>query len=132
MGTRMYEIQQKVFSLIDSNSEIKKLTRGIYDYVPEKTKTPYITFGPIISDSDDTKTSDGEIVTVTLDIWSESKGRKETVTIINTIENILEQNEVDLDTAILISQKVVHREVEEENYGLYHGVIDIQFRIVWD
>jgi hypothetical protein len=132
MGTRMYEIQQKVFSLIDKDEKIKSATNGIYDYVPEKTKTPYITFGPIISDSDDTKTSDGEIATVTLDIWSESKGRKETVTIINVIETILEQNEIELDTATLLSQKVTHREVEEENYGLYHGVIDIQFRIVWD
>ncbi|PEN61616.1 DUF3168 domain-containing protein [Bacillus wiedmannii] len=131
MATRMYEVQQKVYSRLDSDKELKKMVRGIFDYVPEKTKTPYVTFGHILSSSDGSKTDNGEKITVTLDIWSESKGRKEAVSIVNRIEKILEAD-VQLDTAFLITQKVTNREVWEEAPGLYHATVETEFQIEWE
>jgi hypothetical protein len=131
MATKMFEVQQKVFAALDSNAELKAKVTGIFDYVPEKTICPYVTFGHIQSSSEDTKTDNGEKVTVTLDIWSESKGRKEAVTILALIEDIL-KNRVTLDSAFLISQKVTNREVWEESYGLYHATLEIEFLLEWE
>lgn len=131
MATRMYEVQQKVYGMLVSDSELKTKVTGIFDYVPEKTVVPYVTFGHIASTSDGSKTDNGEKITVTFDIWSESKGRKEAVTIINLIENILKAD-VELDTAFLISQKVINRDIWEESYGLYHGTVEIEFQIEWE
>lgn len=131
MATRMFEVQSKVFSLLDSDESLNKLVNGVFDYVPEKTKTPYVTFGHVLSSSSETKTDDGEKISVTLEIWSENKGRKEAILIINAIEKILKA-EVELDTAFLISQKVINREVWEEAYGLYHATVEIEFEIEWE
>lgn len=131
MGTRMYEVQQKVFSVLNADSTLLSKVNGVYDYVPEKTPVPYVTFGHVQSSSEGSKTDDGEKITVTLDIWSESKGRKEAVSILNIIENILKADVV-LDTAFLIDQKVTNREVWEESYGLYHATLEIEFLIEWE
>ena len=131
MATKMLELQQKVFSVLNNSQDLKSQVKGVFDYVPEKTVCPYVTFGHVISTPNKSKTDDGETITVTLDIWSESKGRKEAVTILSTIENILEAD-VELDTAFLISQKVTNREVWEESYGLYHATLEIEFQIEWE
>ena len=131
MATRMYEVQQKIFAALESNSELQKEIHGIFDYVPEKSKFPYITFGPTQSSSERTKTDNGERITFNLDIWSESKGRKQTVRIITLIEKILEAD-LELETAFLIEQKVLTREVEEQSYGLFHGFIEFAIEIEWE
>lgn len=131
MATRMFEVQQKMFSALTNNPDLTSKITGIFDYVPEKTPTPYITFGHIISNSDYTKTDNGERITFTLDIWSMAKGRKEAVTILTLVEQILEPNLV-LDTALIIEQRVVTRDVIEESYGLYHASIMIDYQIEWE
>jgi hypothetical protein len=127
----MYEVQQKVFSVLNADATLLSKVNGVYDYVPEKTSVPYVTFGHVQSSSEGSKTDDGEKITVTLDIWSESKGRKEAVNILSIIENILKAD-VELDTAFLIDQKVTNREVWEESYGLYHATLEIEFLIEWE
>ena len=127
----MYEVQTEVFSLLKESKKLDKLTNGVYDYVPEKTKTPYVTFGQITSLPSDSKTDEGEKVTVALEIWSENKGRKEAVMIMNEVEDTLKE-EFDLETAYIIHQKVVSREVWEEAYGLYHAIIEKEYVLGWD
>jgi hypothetical protein len=131
MATRMYEVQTKVYGMLATDAELKAKVTGVFDFVPEQTVVPYVTFGHVTSSSERSKTDDGELITITLDIWSESKGRKEAVTIMNMIENILKADVV-LDTAFLLSQKVTNREVWEETYGLYHATVEIEFLIEWE
>jgi hypothetical protein len=126
MATKMYEIQSKIYEKLNSSNELKKICNGVYDYVPENTSVPYVVFGHIQSMSDNDKTYNNEKVTVTLDVWSEAKGRKETVAIIQAIEKLLSNG---IEHEDLIEQKIISRDVVEENYGLYHGTIEIAFQI---
>lgn len=130
MSTRMYEVQQKVFTLLSTDGELKKMVEGVFDYVPENTVCPYVTFGHILSSPSSTKIEDGEEITLTLDIWSESRGRQEAVRILTKIEQILGAD-IELDTAFLIDQKVTNRDVDEESYGLYHATLEIKFNLEW-
>lgn len=131
MSTRMYEVQQNIYQKIQSNPIFKEKVTGLYDFVPEITKLPYSTFGEIQSLPLDTKTTNGETVVITIDIWSESKGRKEVVEIISAIEESLKE-EIELKTAMVISQKIIGRKVWEEAYGLFTGQIDIEVKIMWE
>lgn len=131
MATRMFEVQQKIFSAIDNNLELQEIVSGMYDYVPEDTPLPYITFGQILSSEDVTKTDEGEELVFSIESWSISKGRKELVKIITEIEKSLEE-EIQLSSAQVIEQKVINREVIEYQYGLYHGSIQFKIRLVWD
>ena len=131
MATRMFEVQQKIFNAIDSSEEFKKISNGIYDFVPEKTKTPYATFGQILSKEETTKTDNGEALQFIIEIWSESKGRKEVVQILTEIEKALEK-EITLDTASVIEQKVTNRDVVEEALGFYHATLEIKIILEWE
>ena len=131
MATRMFEVQQKIFNAIDSSEEFKKISNGIYDFVPEKTKAPYATFGQILSKEETTKTDNGEALQFIIEIWSESKGRKEVVQILTEIEKALEK-EITLDTASVIEQKVTNRDVVEEALGFYHATLEIKIILEWE
>ena len=131
MSTRMFEVQQKFYTALEKDMSLKKLVKGIYDYVPEKTRTPYVTFGPTHSSSADNKTGNGETITASIDIWSESKGRKQVIDIMKAVEEIF-KTEVSLDTATVIWQKITNRDVDEINYGLYQGTVEIEVLIEWD
>lgn len=131
MSTRILEVQQKLFSALDKDAKLKKSVRGVYDYVPEKTKTPYVTFGQTNSSSADNKTGEGEKIIATIDIWSENKGRKQVVDIMKQIEDIV-KTEIVLDTADVIWQKTLSREVAEVAYGLYQGTLEIEVLIEWN
>lgn len=131
MSTRMLEVQQKVFQALLTNTNLVSKVTGIFDSVPENTNLPYITFGKIASQPLNTKTSDGEMISVSIDIWSEKQGKKETVDIMSEIELAL-KTELVLDTASLISQRVINREAWEETYGLFTGTIEFEIKTIWE
>ena len=131
MSTRMLEVQQKVFQALLTNTNLVSKVTGIFDSVPENTNLPYVTFGKIASQPLNTKTSDGEIISVSMDIWSEKQGKKETVDIMSEIELTL-KTELVLDTATLISQRVINREAWEETYGLFTGTIEFEIKTIWE
>lgn len=131
MSTKMFEIQQKIFQSLQANQTLIAKVVGVYDFVPEKTPLPYVTFGKIGSLPLTSKIENGESVIVTIDIWSEGKGRKEVVDIMSEIENIL-KNEISLSDSEVLSQKIINREVWEETYGLFTGTIDVKIEIMWE
>lgn len=131
MSTRMLEVQQKVFQALLTNTNLVSKVTGIFDSVPENTNLPYVTFGKIASQPLNTKTSDGEMISVSIDIWSEKQGKKETVDIMSEIELAL-KTELVLDTATLISQRVINREAWEETYGLFTGTIEFEIKTIWE
>ena len=131
MSTRILEVQQKVFQALLTNTNLVSKVTGIFDSVPENTNLPYVTFGKIASQPLNTKTSDGEMISVSIDIWSEKQGKKETVDIMSEIELTL-KTELVLDTATLISQRVINREAWEETYGLFTGTIEFEIKTIWE
>ena len=131
MSTRMLEVQQKVFQALLTNTNLVNKVTGIFDSVPENTSLPYVTLGKIASQPLNTKTSDGEMISVSIDIWSEKQGKKETVDIMSEIEQTL-KTELVLDTATLISQRVINREAWEETYGLFTGTIEFEIKTIWE
>lgn len=132
MATKMFEVQQKMYAALTSNPDLATKVTGVFDFVPEDQAMPYLTFGKIESNTDRTKTElDGETLMVTLDIWSISKGRKESIQILTLVEQILEENLI-LDTAEIYYHTVKHRDVVEEQYGLYHATVVIEYQLDWE
>lgn len=123
--TKLFEAQSAVFSRLEQNVELMKKVTGIHDSVPDKEKFPYIVLGRIYSTPVRTKTTEGEQIVITIDIWSGSKGKKETINIINLIEVAL-TDDLDVEGAFLLSQKVNSREVLEEVNDLYHGTVEFE------
>lgn len=117
--TKLFEAQGAVFSRLEPTLTT---IEGIFDYVPEKTEFPYVVIGRTYATPNKTKTSTGERIEVTLDVWSDSKGKKETIKIVNEIEASLAE-ELTVEGAFVISQEITSIEVLEEVNNLYHGTV---------
>jgi len=131
MATKIFELQKSIFERLNNDEILKKMNcNGIFDYVPEDFDPPYICLGQIVSNSDDTKTDVNEKVIFYIEIWSEEKGKKNTLELMIRIEELLEEF-LTLETGNIIKQKIKSREVIEQDYKLFHGSLEIEFYIEW-
>lgn len=118
--TKLFEVQEAIYARL--TAELGNKVNGVFDYVPEDTKFPYVVIGRLQSTPERTKTTVGERVEVELDIWSSAKGKKETISIVNLIKDALDE-ELPIPGADLIDQDITSIEVLEEMNDLYHGTV---------
>lgn len=126
--TKLYEAQAAVFQRLEADIDLNSRVSGVFDYVPEETAFPYVVLGRVLSTPLKTKTTIGENVEITLDIWSDYKGKKETIDIANIMKNAL-SNELTVAGAFLLSQDITSVEVLEEVNDLYHGIIICEIKL---
>lgn len=74
-------VQTVVYQKLTESAALMSLVNGVFDEVPEYTDAPYITIGESTHNQDDTDTSLGDNATITINTWSEGRGKKETKTI---------------------------------------------------
>lgn len=125
------ELQKAVFLALSANSGLTTLLGGakIYDFTPDGTAYPYITFNggdAVDRGSDD---SDGWLHTLELHTWYRGRGRKGVLAIQELIDGILHNQEIAISGFTNLSfrrdfQTVL---VEPDNIT-YHGVQ--RFRIL--
>lgn len=73
-------------------------TIPVYDTVPENTPMPYIVIGETTGVPDNTKDQVGEILNVTIHIWSDKPGYKEVKNIRNMVETLLTSENPELQS----------------------------------
>ena len=129
MRTSLPTLQTKLYDALASHTPLINRITGVYDYVPENVKAPYVAIGdPTVNDWG-TKTFNGEEVTFTLNVWSSYKGKSEVYEIFNLILEALD-NPLVLDGFEMQFQRREYMEVIDDNIsGLKHGVIRLRFKI---
>lgn len=120
--TKIYEFQEAVYTRLSANQELMEKIAGVFDSIPSEKPFPYIILGRAYSTPVKTKTTDGEQIELTLDIWSGSKGKKETIQLIKLVETALTEDLI-IDSTHTLDQSVKSREVLEEVNDLYHGTV---------
>ena len=118
------ELQQAIFE------KIQTLGYKVYDAVPEHTEYPYIVVGDDFAIDWSTKTFPGWNVLVTIHIWSNYSGWKETKRIMKDIEQILCIQEFILENyavAVLIPESM---QVLRDPSGLRHGILRLRVKIL--
>ena len=86
------KVQKALYERLLQDTEIKNKVKGVFDYVKENQKMPFIALGEITATEYSSKVSKGEEITQTIYIFSDSKGKKETEEIINITENALDED----------------------------------------
>lgn len=129
--TKFKNILAAVTKRLRSSQELKVITKGVYDWVPEKTDYPYVTFGDMNALKDMTKTTYGSIVALDILVWDMAKGRERSLDIMDIIERELEEDLEIVDVGV-ITQDVEYMNITELKYGLYSSVIRINIRVEED
>lgn len=82
-------VQEIVLAKLKASSSLMALITGVFDFVSEDTKMPYVTIGEDIHNDWSTETSNGTDCNITIHTWSNYLGRRETKLIQGEIYNAL-------------------------------------------
>ncbi len=126
------ELQSAVFAALSANPALLALTGGqprIYDHTPANVAFPYITFGRTSGYDWDTGTENGQEHLFTLHIWSNTKGKAESLALIEAAKARLHDAPLELATHKLVNLRQEFAESRfDEDLAVYHGLL--RFRAV--
>jgi hypothetical protein len=100
---------------------------AVFDDVPQGTRCPYLQLGDIETRDWSTQTRQGHEHSVTLHVWTDYRGRKQALDIIESVDAALEQPGLALAGHAVVSLRTTFWTVLHElGNGLYHGIMRLR------
>ncbi len=125
-----FALQSTIYSTLSGDSNLTTaLGASVFDDVPESTSFPYVQIGEDNVTQFDTKDVDGSETTLTVHIWSEYKGSKETKQIMDRVHDLLHDSNLSVSGFNLINLRFEFSDIMRDPDGkTRHGVM--RFRAV--
>ena len=128
-GHSMYQVQEAVYEVLNGDSTLGALITGVYDFVPEGTAFPYVTLGNNTAIDYDTKTVQGQEITMVVGIWSQSEDRIPLIKIGQRIHELLHRQTFTVTGKNLINSWCEFEEpVRDPDGHTMHHIM--RFRII--
>ena len=125
-------LQKAVFAALTGDAALVGLLGGqprIHDHTPTNVAFPYITFGRTSGFDGDTGTEKGQEHLFTLHIWSNAKGKAESLALMQAVQARLHDAPLTLDGYALVNLRQEFAESRfDEDLAVYHGLV--RFRAV--
>jgi len=131
MPSATWSLQKAVFAALTADAPLLALLGAarIYDDVPQSSDFPYLTLGQSVARDWSTASEDGCEHTITLNVWSQAKGRNEVHEIMAAARTALHGQPLTLDGHRLINLRHETSEARRASDGdTYHGIA--RFRAV--
>jgi hypothetical protein len=91
-GSPAWLLQQAVFTRLNDDATLTStLGAAVYDNVPDGSPFPYVAIGDITEAPNDTMGTTGRDSTVTIHVWSQAAGFKETKQILDRVDALLDR-----------------------------------------
>ncbi len=133
MGYHSFDLQSALYSLLSGDSTLDGLVGNnkIFDSVaPQDTAYPYVLIGTEITTDIGTKTLDGNLYNVDIDVWSQYRGQKEIKEVMERIYILLNNVTISVSGADSVMSFVNSSTTIVEADGITrHGIININFTI---
>lgn len=133
MGYHSFDLQSALYSLLSGDSTLDSLLgdNKIFDSVaPQDTAYPYVLIGLETTTDVGTKTVDGNLYNVDIDVWSQYRGQKEIKEIMERIYNLTNNVTISVSGADSVMSYVNSATTLVEADGITrHGIININFTI---
>ena len=133
MGYHSFDLQSAIYSLLSGDSTLDGLVGNnkIFDSIaPQDTAYPYVIIGLETMRDVGTKTLDGNVYNVDIDVWSQYRGQKEIKEIMERIYNLLNNATISVSGASSVMSYVVNAVTLTEVDGITrHGIVNIDFTI---
>ena len=133
MGYHSFDLQSAIYSLLSGDSTLDGLigNNKIFDSIaPQDTAYPYVIIGLETMRDVGTKTLDGNVYNVDIDVWSQYRGQKEIKEIMERIYNLLNNATISVSGASSVMSYVVNAVTLTEVDGITrHGIVNIDFTI---
>jgi len=124
-------LQKAVYDALAGNAPLMAKVNGVFDEPDEKASLPIVVIGDGTTVDNSSKTSAGQMHTLTIHAWSSAHGRMEVKDIMGLVYDILHNASLTLSghNAVLCQFEFSEdfRELEDER-TLNHGVM--RFRVI--
>jgi hypothetical protein len=120
-----WSLQQSIFAALSADAVLTALlgTGRIFDDVPQGTALPYVTLGQTTLRDASTATEDGAEHSLTVHVWSDARGKKETHAILDAIRAALHDQPLALAGHRLVNLRHELSEVRRDPDGAtIHGL----------
>jgi hypothetical protein len=131
MPSPAWSLQKALFAALAADATLLALLGGarVYDDVPQASAFPYIAFGPSTTRDWSTASDTGSEHAITLNVWSQGKGRAQVHQIMTAARDALHGQALSLDGHRLINLRHEFSEARRSTDGeTYHGTA--RFRAV--
>lgn len=123
------KIQDAVYDRLSQDTGITSKVKGVFDYVKQNQKMPFVVLGEIASTKYKTKIQKGEEITQTIYVVSSYRGKKETEEIINAIETALE-TDITIASYKTYMSNIDFIEVFRDGEDTIQGEIKLKIRVM--
>jgi len=130
MTIKQFALQEAIYTRLNNDSTLTS-TYGasVYDEVPEGSSFPYVSIGETTALDYSTNDVDGSEQTMTLHVWSQYRGTKETKNILDRLHDLLHDYSLSVTGANLINLRFDFSDLLRDPDGITrHGVI--RFRAI--
>jgi len=102
-------------------------SHAVFDDVPRGTPFPYVFLGDVETRDWSTQRSRGAEHALGLHVWSDHKGRKEALSIIDALDKALDGAALPLVAHRLVNLRTLFWTVlQDQSRGLYHGLMRLR------
>lgn len=129
MPTASWALQRAIYDTLTGDTTLVGLLNGphVYDHVPRGTSFPYLTFGQSSERDWSTGGAPGHEHTVTLNVWSQARGRRQIQAIVAVMRGLLHEQPLTLDGHTLVNLRHDVTEVRREPDGeTLRGVVRLR------
>ncbi|CDQ22571.1 DUF3168 domain-containing protein [Halobacillus karajensis] len=129
MKTALFELQKAIYTSLSNHQPLTDKVKAILDDTEPDQAFPYVTIGEPSSVPAYTKTSTREEIAWTLHCWSKYQGRKESMEILNLMNEAFTQQPLSLGGGFSVSsfnaeQIQVITDIDGETR---HGILRVRF-----
>jgi len=130
MSIGQFALQTAIYSTLNSDSNLTStLGAGVYDEVVETASYPFVEIADDTAIEYDTKDLDGGEFTMTIHVWSQYAGAKETKNIMDRIHTLLHDSSLSVTGFNLVNLRFEFSDILKDPDGITrHGVM--RFRAI--
>lgn len=125
-GLALMEVTRALIAKLQADGVLMGMVTGIYNTVPQRIALPYVMVGDGVSEiipSDNTTLSECRLE---IDIWTDAKGRKSALTIMNRLHALLHLGTLTLTGYQLVLLRCDQAQTTlEENATHVHGTLNV-------
>lgn len=126
-----WAVQRALYETLAAHPPLMAAVTGIFDYVPQWQKLPYVTVGEAVETDWSAKDFEGREHRISVHAWSDHAGMAEAKAILGLVDEALEHMPAMLDGHRLVSLRFLSsRVIADVKDEVRHGIADYRARTV--
>jgi len=98
-----YEVQKRIYEILNNDYDLKEIVTGVYDFVPDDQKFPFVVIGEADWTDRGSESTEGYSGVLTMHVWDRGRGRKTVLSIQKRIDELLHKVDPNVNGWVDIS-----------------------------